>query len=152
VQFGDPSSMGILAEPREVAGAWTFGVFLFLFGGVVIGDAADAADLKGCCRWSRAYLGRPKATPIALSEVPAAHFFEHLDRHRSQEMIDQFGISHLGMSSFDRVELFLLPRSGGGDRIFWRKAPGEAGHHDLAEDVFRSVLESCVLWMECHIE
>lgn len=158
MMFGEPTDFAIESDVTERDGAWVFGSVLFVVKGEVIGNANDAADLLGCRRWMRDFLSRsPEPADDALARMAPAEFFAvvfdpvmaggNSATARYPDAFRRFSISHLGMSSFDRYDLLLLPLRSG-DRLLWRETGKGPRAHDIAPGLFRGAVNACVAWMD----
>lgn len=158
MRFGDPADFAIDCEITDRDGAWVYGTVVFRAKDEVIGNADDAADLLGCRRWMRGFLARSREpADDALEVMTPAEFFAVvfdpvMDRGNAAAAVypdafRRFSISHLGMSSFDRYDLLLVPLHGG-DRLLWRETGKGPRAHDIAPGLFRRAVTACVDWMD----
>jgi hypothetical protein len=158
VQFGHSDDFAIEAEVTDNVGKWVYGTLIFHVNGEVVGNADDAADLLGCRHWLRNFLARVRLpADDALGVMTPEEFFAvvfdpvmaggNAATARYPDAFRRFSISHLGMSSFDRFDLLLVPLRGG-DRLLWREAGKDPLAHDIALGLFRRAVEACVDWMD----
>ena len=144
--IGNQERFAIEADIEQQVDGWVLGRFRFWMCGRPVGSWDDSVDLKGCVRWLRDLHegGRdryePGLYPLSPEEVFRRVFDPVMagsaDRAHPMRVEDAYGrfhISHLGMSSFDRIDLLLLKDEQGAERCLWR----EAGSGQIVE---------CHLW------
>ena len=133
---GDRDRFAIEAEPEEPIDGWVLGRFRFWLGGVAVGDWEDAADLRGCSHWLADFATRHvDRFDARLEHLPPADLMRILhddvmcapipSRNEADAIAsayERFHISHLGMSSFNAVDLVLVATSDGSERCVWRNA------------------------------
>lgn len=137
---GNPKRFAIEVEPRDFRDRWVLGGFRLWLFGRAFGDWSDAADLVGCVGWLEhfASTARDRFEPI-LDSLPAADVFARIyDPSMSPDarwdervegvgdVYSRFCISHVGMSSLDRVDVLLLYAADGSERCLCREMPGGA--------------------------
>lgn len=160
--FGNPAEFAIDGDITERSGNWVFGRVVFIASGEVIGNPGDAADVLGCRSWMKKFLARsPPPVDSGLESMSPDEFFRVVfdpvmvrgaQPARYPDAFRRFSISNLGMSSFDRYDVLLVPLSGGGHRLLWREGVSPTARaHDIGAGVFRSVLEECVAWLDAEL-
>src|SRR5687767_9670127 len=139
---GRHERFAIEAEIEEEVDGWVLGHFRFWLCGRSVGNWSDTADLRGCVRWLRdfANVRRDRCLP-ELYVATADEVFRQLhdpvmavsDRPVTDEpapdrsapidrAFERFHISHLGMSSFDTINMLLLQDAAGSQRCLWQQA------------------------------
>ena len=157
--FGDKGTFAIDVEIEDYIDSWVFGRFLFIIAGETIGNTNDSTDLRGCRRWLNDLLVRsPEAVDEALLRLSAREFFATVydpamargtwQSAKYPDAFRRFSISQVGMSSFERFDLLLVGLPGGGHRLFWREAGGDARAQDIGPELFNKTLAECVNWMD----
>lgn len=110
--------------------------FRFWLDGRSVGNWDDAADLKGCLNWLKDFVEHPEAhfepsfVGLPASEVFAlVHSAAMGPRPQGptassvpRDAFTRFFIGHLGMSSFDRVDMLLVKDDDGAERVIWRES------------------------------
>lgn len=130
---GDNNVFAIAAEVTEIPQGWLLGRFRFVFHGHRCGNWEDETDLRACFGWLKDFAEKPRPRfEEDLVELPAEEVFSRLvapvinqlDQaqlpERYQGTFARFHISHLGMSSFDKVSMVLL-ESLTGQRCIWKE-------------------------------
>lgn len=142
---GSTQVFGIAAEITQNSD-WILGRFRFVFHGRPCGNWDDEADLRGCYGWLKDFSeqGRDRFE-AELLDLPAATVFERLVRpvlfrerrarvaEYYKNTFNRFHISHLGMSSFNRVDMVLIENSEI-QRCVW----GDSFVEEFHDDVFPS--------------
>ncbi len=133
---GNPERFAIQAEPTDEVDGWILGPFRFWLCGRPVGNWDDTADLKGCARWLEDFATRPRNRhEPGLELLSAEEVFKavydpvmasDIKRSDGKEKIpdaySRFHISHLGMSSFEAVDILLLFAPDRSERCLWRNA------------------------------
>jgi hypothetical protein len=156
---GNSQRFAIEAQPKEPDQGWVLGRFRFWLGGVPVGNWEDAADLRGCVRWLEDFANKPRnRLEPRLEGLTAADLIRILwDEFMTTpyrpgcppdgipDIYSRFHISHLGMSSFDALDLLLVSTLDGRERCVWRNARnGEIGECELAHGEMETVaVEFC---------
>lgn len=140
---GNPNRFAIECEPIERSDGWLFGRFRFWLCGKPVGNWDDYADLRGCVRWLQDFANKPRNRfEKSLASAKAEDIYRQLYDSvigvgavptSIQDAFSRFHISHLGMSSFEQIEMLLLVDEHGSERCFWRKSGS-------------SSIEECRLW------
>lgn len=157
--IGDPDEFAIELEPIQVVDAWPFGRFVLWLGGRMVGDPADeSVHLKGCIGWLRNIVESPRdrfepglygmereAAYRALCDGVISHGDDDDDaEERYADTFARFHISHLGMSSFDRVTLLLVEDGDGRQRCIWRQGDEPVQDAFLPPGRMQAVASECV--------
>lgn len=151
---GNKGRFAIEVEPRQLSDRWVLGGFRLWLFGRPFGDWSDAADLLGCLRWLEDFATTPrdrfdpKLESLSAADVfarvydpsmaPDARWDAAVEGVR--DVFARFNISHIGMSSLDRVDVLLLFRADGSERCLCREMPGgEIREYQLARGEMESV-------------
>jgi len=142
ISTGDNKSFAIAAEITGTPNGWLLGKFRFVLHGHVCGNWNDDADLRGCYGWLKDFAEKPRLRfEPGLMDLSPDNVFSNLVlpviEQSGQERIPElysdtfsrFHISHLGMSSFDRVTMVLI-ESPERQRCVWKEG------NDIHDDVF----------------
>jgi hypothetical protein len=138
VLVGSVERFAIEALPEEFSSGLILGRFRFWVDSQTLGDWEDMADLKGCVAWLRDFATIPRERyDSRLDGMDAAAVFlllyepvfgiNGLANPVEQPVpyaYERFHISHLGMSSFELVDILLVKSVDGRERCLWRKADG----------------------------
>ena len=140
---GNRQLFAIVAEITQDPNDWILGSFQFVFHGESCGNWEDEADLRGCHSWLKDFSEKPRNRfEPELLVLPPSIVIERLvrpvvnrsDHARMQEYyadtFSRFHIAHLGMSSFDRVNMVLIENSEQ-QRCVWEDILGEDPHDDV---------------------
>ncbi len=153
---GNKNDFAIEAVVEKKVDDWVFGRIRFWIAGYEIGDWNDSADLKGCVQWLLDFVSNPHDWfHQDLYSSSTAEFFRIIfgeenaseeDDDDYEEVIEnaygRFNISHLGMSSFEKYDCFLVKNEMGAERVVWRSV----GDPKLYEAIFPpNTLESVAL-------
>src|SRR5688572_7749235 len=138
---GDNRVFAIAAEITGTESGWIFGRFRFVFHSYPCGNWSDETDLKACYSWLKDFIENPRARfEPGLMEMSNSDVFDRLikpvlaDESKAvipeayQDTFSRFHISHLGMSSFDRIIMVLI-ESSELQRCVWH-VQGEPQIHD----------------------
>jgi hypothetical protein len=154
VLVGDPQRFAIEAEPGEPVDGWILGRFRLWLGGVAVGDWDDAADLRGCANWLEDFATRPvnrfeaRLEHLSADDLVRILYDDFMTKDVSRggdsdaiaDIYSRFHISHLGMSSFNAIDLLLVAISDGSERCVWRNAcDGAIGEARLAHGEMETV-------------
>ncbi len=155
--IGSKNSFAVQTEVTEKVDDWVFGTFVFWLGNKLVGDLDDSSvDLKGCLNWIKDFLSRPKNRfEPGLYEMDKDQAFiqlcgsvilrDHQDAFFAQEKYNdtfsRFHISHLGMSSFDNLNLLLVENEQGLQRVLWQQGDEEVDDAYLLKNELSSVLK-----------
>ena len=134
--IGDPAQFAIECVIQEwVDDIWVFGHFRFWLGGHTVGDWEDSASLRGCVSWIRDFIDTdvqrfdPMLTGKSREEVFHMLYDSVMDPTLSDQSVSiedssdiyrRYHISHLGMSSFNRVGLLLI-ETPECQRVIWHE-------------------------------
>lgn len=141
--FGSRERFAVECEIAEAVNGWVLGTFCLWINGQVVGDQNDnSVDLNGCLNWLRDLVSKPRnrhepglyemskdqvflrlASSVLASDDP--HDFV---KERYQDTFSRFHISHIGMSSFDRVTILFLKNEHGMERLVWK-----TGNKEIAD-------------------
>lgn len=141
---GNKEMFAIAAEVIETPNNWLLGRLRFVFHGQTCGNWNDETDLRGCYGWLKDFAEKPRRRfEPGLLELTPMEVFDRLVRpvqNRDEgpvveyydETFSRFHISHLGMSSFDKVVMVLVegPKA---QRCLWQE-----GDESIHDDVFPS--------------
>jgi hypothetical protein len=133
---GNPQRFAIEAEPTQAIDGWILGRFRVWLCGRSVGNWNDTTDLKGCAQWLEDFARTPRNRyEPQLDHCPADEVFKAIFdpimafdidsigyRKDIPDAYARFHISHIGMSSFEGVDLLLLFTSEGTERCIWRDA------------------------------
>lgn len=132
----------IAAEVTETAKGWILGRLRFAFHGRSCGNWNDEADLRGCYGWLKDFAETPRRRiEPGLIDLRPAEVFDRLVRPVQnqgglripefyEDTFSRFHISHLGMSSFDRVVMVLI-ESQKVQRCLWKEDESDNIHDDV---------------------
>lgn len=156
---GDKNYFALQIDIEEAVDGWVFGTYLFWVKGVSIGNGDDhTVDLKGCWNWMRGFLEMHQDrfepglyemdkeqvyTCLALSVLPLQNL-GGLAHEIYKDTFSRFHISHIGMSSFDKVTLLLLKSEQGMERLIWRTGDDDVEDAYLKECAIENVLLEAV--------
>jgi hypothetical protein len=134
--IGDKQKFAIEIELLEIVDGWMFGTFLFWLAGEVVGDPKDRqVDLKGCLNWLKDFIhnSRNRFEP-GLYEMVLDRAFLLLNgsvipgnqdvlfvKEPYDDVFSRFHIGHLGMSSFDHLNIILIENENQQQRCIWRQ-------------------------------
>src|SRR5690554_4491640 len=136
---GNKQSFAVQLEILDGTDGWVFGTFIFWIKGIAIGDPEDnSVDLKGCINWLRGYLENPPnrvapelyalnkdAAYSRLCDSVLAGSGDQVQKEGLLQFYSRFHISHIGMSSFDKVTIVLLEDGQGMARCIWQQGNQE---------------------------
>ena len=120
--IGDKQNFAIEIKLLEIVDGWMFGTFLFWLAGEAVGDQRDRqVDLKGCINWLKdfGHNSRNRFEPglynmelnrafLLLNEsvIPGKQDIIFV-KEPYDDVFSRFHIEHLGMSSFDQLNMIL---------------------------------------------
>ena len=139
---------------------WVYGRFCFWAQNQMVGDKVDdSVDLRGCLNWLRDFIEveQDRFEPL-LFDQSADDIFHRLSTEiyydsRSTVTSDtRFNISHLGMTAFDRTNLFLVENEQGDGRLIWRALKNEIQSALVHRGIMRSVILEAIGVLEVAIE
>jgi hypothetical protein len=164
VLFGKTSLFAVECEVKAVtADGWILGGFRFWIDGIPVGDWDDLADLKGIASWmcdfAYNYVNRREPLLEGLSkEIIFRFLYESVidgpPQSESQlfpleDVYSRFHISHLGMSSFDKVGMLLVENLSG-QRVLWRFSDNEIQEKLLPSNEMQRVSKEFCEWFELY--
>lgn len=138
--IGCKDKFAIQFEILDVVENWILGTFIFWINGLIVGDPDDkSVDLKGCMNWLQDFINSPRNRfePELYDMDKEQAFFSlcttvisgNQDRFNLKEKykntFSRFHISHLGMSSFDRLNILLIENDKRQQRCIWQQADEE---------------------------
>jgi hypothetical protein len=135
---GDKAVFAVEIERRQYLGGWHLGGFRFWLRGKPVGDWDDSAALHACVNWLRQLVVEPsdRQAPdlydASPEDVVRAIWDPYMRGPWSPEVSARFArhsLSHVGMSSFEFWDVFLLVGADGKQRCVWRSAR-EGTFHD----------------------
>jgi len=150
--FGDKKSFAIELELLENNDQWVFGTFVFWLANHVAGDPADTSvDLNGCLNWLENFVHerRDRVEP-ALYEMDLKKAYSSLnvyaDGQNDNPLIEtyddaysRFHIEHIGMSSFDQLNMVLIENELREQRCIWQQNDQKIREVHLPENGMESV-------------
>jgi hypothetical protein len=155
--IGEKNEFAIEIEAIERVDDWVLGRFLFWLGGMVVGDPADeSVHLIGCVGWLREFVENPRdrhesglyaiQKDLAFSILNAGMVADEdrLGAEAYPDTFSRFHISHLGMSSFDRVTLLLVEDKSGRQRCIWQQELDPVQEAFLPPGRMQQVARDCV--------
>lgn len=164
--IGDRKRIAIEAEVDErTTSGLVFGRLRFWLDGQKVGNWNDCTDLKGCANWLRDFFERPRlrfesrfvglSAADVFKQVHASAMGDSESIFKPSEIISdafsRFYISHLGMSSFDQVDMLLLKDEAGIERVIWRAADEYIHEVILEPDEMERVAERFCLAFEAQL-
>lgn len=158
---GNPNEFAVEFEVLlPIDSRWIYGTFCFWAEGVMVGDKVDdAVDLRGCLNWLRDFVQvKPnRFEPGLFDKAPAQIFnllsteiyYPHDELGGSVETSDsRFNISHLGMSAFDRTNLFVVENEYGDHRLIWTSPTEEILHSFVPRGLMDAVIRQTIEHMD----
>lgn len=157
---GSKADVGVEVQIADVAShRWIYGTYLLWVDGKPLGNAQDeSVDLRGCCNWMQSLIEQPAdryepglyemdkgvaynrlASSVLVHANPNGFVKETYPNTHSR-----FHISHIGMSSFDRVTLLWLKSLEGSDRLIWQSGEGTVADACFPAGRFESALRDAV--------
>jgi len=143
---GDENIFAIKAEIESIEGTWIYGGFQFVLHGQYCGNWEDYNSLDGSYGWLKDFIEKPvDRLDLNLLALPSNVVFEKVVdsvlarsnvRKNTQTIIEnlpykRFHISHVGMSSFDRVVMILI-EGVDKQRCLWEEGgKGKIIHDDI---------------------
>lgn len=165
--FGAKNTFGVECDVEtQTMDGWLLGHFRFWIGGLPVGDWEDLADLKSIWSWMYdfAYKGENRyeallvdssaeelfqalywsvmATPDLLSDEGMALNSEQMP---FSDIYSRFHISHIGMSSFDKLGMILFEDSQN-QRVIWTMFEGPVQEHLLPKGEMQRVAKQFCDW------
>lgn len=134
---GDKQSLAIGLHVEQVVEGWVDGQFAFWINGACVSNLEDYAALHACANWLRDFVERHvDRRDSRLWGMSKEDAYDVLDqafvRRRpggrdlsldppisDTEIFGRFYISHLGMTAFDRVQMYLIEHEKEGQRCLW---------------------------------
>lgn len=136
---GEKSEFAVQVDVSFASNGWVYGSYLLWVRGVAIGDLSDnSVDLKGCYNWMKDFIEKPQNrfepglfelsnemayanlmivfSPRPEGERGPWEIYTNTDR--------RFHLAHVGMSSFDTVDLLLVADGAQRERLIWRSNDG----------------------------
>lgn len=159
--FGNKGEFAVDINVEDIFDGWVLGTYQFWVRGISIGDGSDhSVDLKGCWNWMRDFIShaRERYAPnlyemnkqqvylrLAASVLPSQNP-SGFSKEMYDETFSRFHISHIGMSSFERLTLLLVKNEQGMERLIWSEGGGGIQDAYLGasqiEDVFADAVNS----------
>ena len=144
----------------RVVEGWILGRFRFWLHGQACGDWDDEADLHSCHYWLKTFVEEdthrtePDLLALSAEEVWEEIVSPVYDRgqdsceqtERYGNVYSRFHISHIGMSSFDRIVMVLV-ESAGAQRCVWKDLRTKA----ICDNVFPARHMQCVAREFCRL-
>ncbi|WP_266160582.1 Imm42 family immunity protein [Dyella silvatica] len=160
---GNKNKFAVHIDVKGIHDGWVFGTYIFWVNGASIGDENDdSVDLKGCWNWMRDFVesSMNRYEPglyemdkvqayiyLAASVLPREMSFGFAEEIYS-DTYERFHVSHIGMSSFDRVTLLMLTNEQGMERLVWREGDGDIQDAYLGAGQLESVFADAVRLLE----
>ncbi len=158
--IGDKQNFAIEIEIEfvDIVDGRVYGLFLFWLSGYVIGDKDDTSVyLDGCINWLRDFVTKsrdryePCLDQLSKDKVyKKLHKSIYLDVYNNEieNVYDRFDISHLGMSSFNNVIIFLLTNKQGIARCIWQQDDEEIKEAFSKIDEMNNVARKAMRYFE----
>lgn len=160
---GDRENFGIEIHLRSAVGnRWIYGTYVLWANGMPIGDPNDhAVDLRGCCNWMQNLTERPPdryepglyemdrtvAYVRLASSALANPSSNRFAKEAYADTVSRFHISHIGMSSFDRVTLLWLKNLSGSDRLIWQVGEDSIQDAHVRAGLMETAFREAIRWM-----
>jgi hypothetical protein len=135
MRVGITERFAIEWEVFERIEGWILGSFYLWINGIIVGNPSDhSVDLKGCANWLKDLMENStnrfepglfdmsrEQTYLRLAPPVLVHENrEGFAKEIYKDTFSRFHISHIGMSSFDRVTLLLIKNELGQERCIWK--------------------------------
>jgi len=161
--FGNKERFALEISVIEKCGNWWLGEFVLWIAGNLVGESEDqSVDLKGCVNWIDEFLTQPsnRAEPqlfhmekervflLLNHSVIAGDQDAHFVKERFEDIHSRFHISHLGMSSFEDVNLLLIESDSGYQRCIWQQGQDEVLEAMLKPGEIQFVLSKASQWFK----
>ena len=161
--IGDKQKFAVEINVLDTVDGWIFGVLLFWIAGIVVGDPEEkTVDLKGCINWVRDFLGnarnrkedelfemdKKRAFLLLCPSVIQGNQDTEFVKGKYEDAFSRFHISHLGMTSFDDVNILLVENSSGSQRCIWQQGENEVQDATFEEGEIRAVMTDLVQWFD----
>jgi Immunity protein 42 len=133
---GYKNKFAIQLEVLDVIDGWVFGSFVFWIADTIVGNPEDkTVDLQGCVNWLTDFINNPcnRFEPglysmdkeqiflLLCSSVISTDQRTTLVKEQYENIFSRFHISHLGMSSFDKLNILLIENEAKECRCIWQQ-------------------------------
>jgi len=160
---GDKNQFAVQIDIEDSVDGWIFGTYLFWVKGSPVGQVNDhAVDLKGCLNWMRDFIAghrnrfepelygmdKEKLYTCLARSVLARQNPGGFAREVYEDTFSRFHISHIGMSSFDNVTVFLVKDEEGMERLIWRTGEGGVEDAYLAKNAMEDAFGEAVSFLQ----
>lgn len=134
--IGRKNKFAIQLEVLNIVDGWIFGSFIFWIDGIIVGNQEDGSvDLNGCINWLKDFvdnkrnrfepglycMSKEQAFLLLCSSVISTDQNASFVEEKYENTFSRFHISHLGMSSFDTLNLLLVEDEEKQQRCIWQQ-------------------------------
>ena len=161
--IGDKKSMAIEIEILEIIEGWIFGTFFFWLSGKIVGDPKDRqVDLQGCTNWLKDFVENPRdrfepnlynmemgqVFLLLNASVISGNQDVYFAKEPFEDTFSRFHIEHLGMSSFDQLNMVLIENENQQQRCIWQQNDQEIKEAFLTKGEIQKIAKMAIDYFE----
>lgn len=161
--IGDKQRIAIEIEILEIIEEWIFGTFVFWLSGEIVGDPEDRqVDLKGCINWLKDFIENPRnrfepnlydmemdqAFLLLNASVISSNQDVPFVKEPFEKIFSRFHIEHLGMSSFNQLNMILIEKENQQQRCIWQQNDQEIKEVFLRKGEIQEIAKMAVDYFE----